>query len=291
MNLRDLGYLVAVADCRNFSQAASQCAISQPTLSTQIKKVEDYLGVLIFLREKNQVSVTELGEEIVKVARRVLTDIQHIRQIAAHAHNPYSGKLSLGAFPSLASYVLPEYVFRIKQHFPDLKMLVVEEKTHALMGLLLGMKLDAALLAMPVEHEELECRALFEDPFMLAVCAEHPLAKLKEVEINAIERENLLLLDEGHCLRDQVLKLCNPSRFIEDDFRASSLETLRFMVKNGGGITLMPSVAIQAEDSDICYIDIRQQPSRTIALVWHKDHPRKKLFEELAGLLAYKPLA
>ncbi len=291
MNLRDLGYIVAVADLKNFSRAAEQSAISQPTLSTQIKKVEDYLGVQIFVREKNTVSITELGEEIIQVARRTLDDVRHIREIAAHGKNPYSGKLSLGAFPSVASYALPEYVFMIKQHFSDLKMLVVEEKTESLISLLLSMKLDVALLALPVTHELLECKPLFEDPFTLAVPANHPLAKLDSVDLNDLHQENLLLLEEGHCLRDQSLQLCSPSRFIENDFRASSLETLRFMVKNGVGVTLMPSVAIQTEDSDIKYIEIKQKPSRTIALVWRKNHPRKKLFEELALLLAYKPLA
>lgn len=291
MNLRDLGYIVAVADLKNFSRAAEQSAISQPTLSTQIKKVEDYLGVQIFVREKNTVSITELGEEIIQVARRTLDDVRHIREIAAHGKNPYSGKLSLGAFPSVASYALPEYVFMIKQHFSDLKMLVVEEKTESLISLLLSMKLDVALLALPVTHELLECQPLFEDPFTLAVPANHPLAKLDSVDLNDLHQENLLLLEEGHCLRDQSLQLCSPSRFIENDFRASSLETLRFMVKNGVGVTLMPSVAIQTEDSDIKYIEIKQKPSRTIALVWRKNHPRKKLFEELALLLAYKPLA
>jgi LysR family hydrogen peroxide-inducible transcriptional activator len=249
------------------------------------------LDVQIFLRENNQVIVTELGEEILKVARQILNDVQKIRLIAAHTQNPFSGKFSLGSFPSLASYVLPEYVFRIKQHFNELKMLVVEEKTDTLMNLLLTMKLDAALLAMPIENNEFESQFLFEDPFMLAVCEDNPLAQLDIVDLNSINRENLLLLDEGHCLRDQVLALCTPSRFIEDDFRASSLETLRYMVKNGAGVTLMPSVAIQPDDSDIKYIEIKQKPSRNIALVWLKNHPRKKLFKELASLLAYKPIA
>jgi LysR family hydrogen peroxide-inducible transcriptional activator len=251
MNLRDLSYLVAVADLRNFSQAAGQCSIGQPTLSTQIRKLEDYLGVDLFVREKNSVELTDACQEILPIARRILADIQSIRQTAAHAGDRHRNMLSLGAFPSLASYVLPEYVFRIKQHFPELKLQLVEEKTDSLIRLLLDKKLDAALLALPVEHELLECRTLFEDPFTLAVCADHPLARLEEVDLNMAAKEDLLLLDEGHCLRDQALKLCDPSRFVEHDFRASSLETLRFMVKNGVGVTLMPSVAVQPEDSDI----------------------------------------
>lgn len=290
MNLRDLSYLVAVAELRSFSQAAERCSISQPTLSTQIKKLEDYLGVDLFVREKNSVEVTATCQEILPIARRILADVQSIRQIATHADERHRNMLSLGAFPSLASYVLPEYVFRIKQHYPDLKLQLVEEKTNSLIALLLDKKLDAALLALPVAHERLECRMLFEDPFTLAVCADHPLADLEEVDINMAGRENLLLLDEGHCLRDQVLKLCDPSRFIEHDFRASSLETLRFMVKNGVGVTLMPSVAVQPDDRDIRYIDIRQRPSRAIALVWLRTHPRHALLETLAQRLAYKPL-
>lgn len=290
MNLRDLSYLVAVAELKNFSQAAEHCSISQPTLSTQIKKLEDYLGVDLFLREKNAVETTEICREILPLARRILDDASSIRQIAAHASARHRNMLSLGAFPSLASYVLPEYVFRIKQHYPDLKLQLVEEKTNALVALLLDKKLDAALLALPVEHVSLESRTLFDDPFTLAVCADHPLADLEEIDLNTVAKENLLLLDEGHCLRDQALKLCNPSRFVEHDFRASSLETLRFMVKNGVGVTLMPSVAVQPDDNDIRYINIRQRPSRKIALVWIRNHPRGELLETLAGLLAYKPL-
>jgi len=290
MNLRDLNYLLAVADVKNFTQAAERCSISQPTLSTQIKKLEDYLGVDLFLREKNSVEVTEICQEILPIARKILADIQSIRQIAAHASDRHHNMLSLGAFPSLASYVLPEYVFHIKQHFPELKLQLVEEKTDSLIKLLLDKKLDMALLSLPVEHELLECRTLFEDPFSLAVCADHPLAHLEEVDLDRVTKENLLLLDEGHCLRDQVLKLCDPSRFVEYDFRASSLETLRFMVKNGIGVTLMPSVAIQPEDNDIHYINIRQQPSRTIALVWQRAHPLGTILETFAKLLAYKPL-
>ncbi|TPQ26133.1 LysR substrate-binding domain-containing protein [Methylomonas koyamae] len=290
MTLRELSYLVAVAEFRNFSQAAEHCAISQPTLSTQIKKLEDYLGVDLFLRDKNNVDVTEACREILPIARRMLDDARAIRQIAAHASGRQRNQLSLGAFPSLASYVLPEYVFRIKQHYPELKLQLVEEKTHALIALLLDKKLDAALLALPIAPDTLDSRVLFEDPFTLAVSADHPLADQAEVDLNQAANENLLLLDEGHCLRDQALKLCDPSRFIEHDFRASSLETLRFMVRNGVGVTLMPSVAIQPEDKDIRYIDIRQRPSRAIALVWLKTHPRIALLETMAQLLAYKPL-
>lgn len=291
MNLRDLSYLVAVADLKNFSQAAEQCSISQPTLSTQIKKLEEYLGIDLFVREKNNIDITDACREILPIARRILDDARSIRQIAAQANGRHRNLLSLGAFPSLASYVLPEYTFRIKQHYPELSLQLVEEKTHALIALLLEKKLDAAMLALPVDHPSLEYRMLFEDPFTLAVSADHPLADLEEVDLAMAAKEHLLLLDEGHCLRDQALQLCDPSRFVEHDFRASSLETLRFMVKHGVGVTLMPSVAIQPDDKDIRYINIQQRPSRMIALVWLRNHPRNPLLATLAKLLAYKPLS
>jgi LysR family transcriptional regulator, hydrogen peroxide-inducible genes activator len=290
MNLRDLSYLIAVAELKNFSQAAETCSISQPTLSTQIKKMEDYLGVALFVREKNNVGLTRACEQILPVARRILADTQQIRQIAAHASALHRNQLSIGAFPSLASYVLPEYVFRIKQHFPDFKLQLVEEKTDTLIQLLLNKKLDAALLALPVNQPELISKTLFDDPFTLAVCADHPLAHLREIDLNVAAQENLLLLDEGHCLRDQTLQLCDPSRFVEHDFRASSLETLRFMVKNGVGVTLMPSVAVMPDDDDIRYIAISQQPKRIIAMVWHHTHPRDALLTTVSELIAYKPL-
>jgi LysR family hydrogen peroxide-inducible transcriptional activator len=291
MNLRDLNYLVAVADFKNFTQAANFCAIGQPTLSTQIKKLEDYLGVTIFNRENNTVTVTDYGEVIVQIARDILTQVALMRKIAQEPQNPYSGKLSIGAFPSLASYVLPEYIFKIKHSYPDLKLHVLEEKTDSLIKMLTNLTLDAALIALPIENSDLEYGILFEDPFKLAVNIDHPLSVENKVNINCIESENLLLLDEGHCLRGQALKLCSSFKLLSDDFRASSLETLRFMVKNGTGITLMPSVAIQKNESDICYLDIEQEPGRTIALVWHKNNPKKVLFKEFCQLLNYKPTA
>jgi LysR family hydrogen peroxide-inducible transcriptional activator len=290
MNLRDLNYLVAVADFRNFTQAANYCAIGQPTLSTQIKKLEDYLGVTIFNREKNNVTVTEYGESIVQIARVIVSQVALIRKIAKESQSPFSGKLAIGAFPSLASYVLPEYVFKIKQNYPELNLHVIEEKTDSLVALLSSMKLDAALIALPIQNSDLEYGILFEDPFKLAVNRDHPLSIQNNVDINCIDSENLLLLDEGHCLRGQALKLCNSPKLLGDDFRASSLETLRFMVKNGSGVTLMPSVAVQKNENDICYLDIRQEPGRTIALVWHKNSPKKLLFKELCQLLNYRPI-
>jgi LysR family hydrogen peroxide-inducible transcriptional activator len=290
MNLRDLSYVVMVAELKNFTLAAEKCSITQSTLSIQIKKVENLLGVSIFVRgSKNGVLITEVGEKIIPIAKNILNESKKLRIIAEQSSDPYTAKLSLGAFPSVASYVFPEYIFKIKQHYPDVKLQLIEEKTNLLIDLLKDVKLDAALIAMPLEHDWLEHKILFEDPFTLAVSSEHPLAQEKVVDLSEIENEKLLLLDEEHCLRAQILHLCNPSRFVEHNFRASSLETLRYLVKYGLGVTLMPSIAIE-QDEDIKYLSIRNQPNRSIALVWRKDNPRRELLMNLSKLLSYKPM-
>jgi len=165
MNLRDLQYIVAVAEFKNFTAAANSCAISQPTLSTQIKKLEEYLDVQLFTRESSQVEITDIGVQIVEIAKKINEDANHIKLLAKSASEPKVNKVTLGAFPTLASYVFPEYVFRLKQHFTDLKLTLLEEKTDNLVSLLASGKIDAALLAYPVEHDELEHAHLFDDPF------------------------------------------------------------------------------------------------------------------------------
>lgn len=290
MNLRDLKYLVAVSEHKSFSKAANFCAISQPTLSTQIKKVEDLLGVQIFERDATQINVTPIGSEIIAIARSITSDTEKIKQLAKSALDFKIDKINMGAFPTLANYIFPEYVFRLKQHYDHLKIRLIEEKTDSLINLLMTKKIDVAFLAMPIEHQELEYVPLFEDQFFVAVYDGHPFAIRSELEMDDLMQEPLLLLDEGHCLRTQILKLCALSRVNEDDFRAASLETLRVMVKNGLGITLMPSVAINQEENDIHYIPIKSNPSRTICLCWKKYHPSVSFFRELARVLAYKPM-
>ena len=174
--MRDLHYLVAVEEHSSFGRAAEACNVSQPTLSMQIKKLEDYLGVRLFERTNKSVIITDAGRRIVASARRILLDEQQIRDIARTAHDPEAGEFRLGAFPTLASYVFPAYVPAILKAFPKLHLLLVEEKTDALLELLKAGKLDAALLALPVDDAALEATPLFDDPFLLAVGNDHPLA-------------------------------------------------------------------------------------------------------------------
>ena len=291
MNLRDLQYLVAVAEHKNFSKAADHCAISQPTLSNQIKKLETYLNLQIFERDPHLIRVTPVGSSIITIAKSITENAEKIREIARYSARTYVNKIIMGGFPTLANYVFPEYVFRLKQHFSDLKIQLVEEKTDDLIQLLVTRKIDVALLAHPIADASLEGVALFEDPFYVAVPDDHAFANRTSIKVDELTTQPLLLLDEGHCLRSQILKLCSPSQVNDDDFRAASLETLRVMVKHGLGITLMPSVAVSEDEQDIRYVPLSCNASRTIGLFWHKSHERADYFRTLAGVISYKPIA
>ncbi|ASF44801.1 LysR substrate-binding domain-containing protein [Methylovulum psychrotolerans] len=287
MNLRDLHYLIAVADLRSFVQAAERCHISQPTLSTQIKKVEDSLGVQIFERTNKKVLPTELGEQIIASARRILQEVGHINELARIAQDPLAGNLRLGAFPTLATYIFPQLVPLIKQTLPKVRLILVEEKTEQLLQQLKQGQIDAALLALPIIDDYLATVELFADEFFLAVAADHPLASKATVNPADLSGQALLLLDEGHCLRGHALQICQLNGLQEQqDVRATGLETLRQMVRAGTGITFMPRVAIRTHDEGICYLPFAlPAPSRTIGLVWRKTSHRGDLLKRLGELV------
>ncbi|MEZ5493736.1 MAG: LysR substrate-binding domain-containing protein [Pseudomonadales bacterium] len=287
MNLRDLQYLVAVADVRNFSQAADKCFVSQPTLSNQIRKLEETLGITLFERNNKRVIPTETGEQIVALARKVLQQVDTMHDVAKSSKDPLAGKFRLGAFPTLSTYIFPSLVPKITAALPQLKLVLIEEKTQQLLDRLKRGELDAALLALPIHEDQLAAQALFDDEFLLAVPPSHPHASKKQIAQTDISGEKLLLLEEGHCLRDQALSVCQLAGSEEEqDFRATSLETLRQMVKAGTGITFMPHIAIQANESDICYVPFKKPaPYRTIGLVWRKTSVRTAVIEKLAALL------
>lgn len=289
MNLRDLHYLVAVNDLSSFSQAAEQCYISQPTLSSQIKKLEIYLGITLFERGNKTVMTTETGEQIVAVARRILREVEAMKGIAEQARDPFAGKFRLGAFPTLSTYIFPELVNDIKAVFPKVKLILIEEKTAQLITLLRAGEMDAALVALPVIEDFLLSEKLFDDEFMLAVSFKHPLAKRAFIDQVELVNYKLLLLDEGHCLRNQALEVCRLNHAEEEqDVRATGLETLRQMVRAGTGITLMPKIAIRKSDEGIQYIPFNKPvPKRMIGLVWRKTSARSLLIEQLLPLLHY----
>lgn len=286
MNLRDLKYLVSVAELRHFGKAAEACNVSQPALSMQLHKLEEELGVTLFERNNKQVLVTPVGEEIVAAARVTLREADEIREIAKAHREPLSGDFKLGAFPTLAPYYLPQIVPALRKQLPNIQWWLVEEKTQRLLELLKTGELDAAFIALPVGEKELEAVALFDDPFLLAVPKHHTLAKKKQVSMGDIRQETLLLLEEGHCLRTQALEVCSLSGVQESrEFRATSLETLRQMVVAEVGITLMPAIARRAGEA-LAYIPFAgEEPSRRIALVYRKTSSRKACIHEMVKLL------
>jgi LysR family hydrogen peroxide-inducible transcriptional activator len=293
VNLRDLNYLVALADHRHFGRAADACHVSQPTLSTQVRKLEEELGVALVERAPRQVMLTPAGADIVERARRVLAEVAQMRETARRTTDPEAGSVRLGMFPTLGPYLLPHVVPRLRARFPRLELLLVEEKTETLLGMLRSGRLDAAVLALPLHEEGLHCEPLFAEPFMLAVPAGHALAKRAELPLKALANEHLLLLEDGHCLRDQALEVCSLAGAGEKEgFRATSLETLRQMVAAGVGITLLPMLAVKPPvptSSSIGLIAFRDPPERRLALVWRRSSATAGFLRQVAKVLRELP--
>jgi LysR family hydrogen peroxide-inducible transcriptional activator len=253
----------------------------------QLQKLEDTLGVQLFERTNKQVLVTEVGQDIVARARQVLREADDIKKVAKTYQDPQAGTLRLGVFPTLAPYWLPAIVPKLKVALPKLKLLLIEEKTQELTDQLKAGSLDTALLALPVDDPQLVSHALFKDPFLLAVPPNHAFAHYQQIDQSSILNQELLLLEEGHCLRDQALEICHSAGIGEQqDFRATSLETLRQMVAAGAGITLIPQSAKKANDG-ITYIPFAEPvPYRTIGILWRVHSARQKTIAAVLKVLA-----
>ena len=286
MNLKDLKYFLAVAELEHFGRAAEQCEVSQPTLSGQIKKLEETLGVTLFERTNRRVLLTEVGRQMAISARRALREVDAIFEIAESANDPLAGKFRLGAFPTLSTYLFPGLVLRLKPVLPKLRLILSEEKSEHLMEKLRYGELDAAFLALPVQDDFLVSQPLFKDEFFLAVPPDHALANAACVDQRVLGQYRLLLLEEGHCLRDQALEVCQRHGISEEqDFKATGLETLRQMVKAGSGITLIPNIAIDEKERGIRYVPFQDPaPARTICLVWRKTSARKAVIQHMIRL-------
>ena len=288
MNLRDFQYLVAVAELLHFGKAAKACHVSQPTLSMQLKKLEETLGVQLFERDNRQVMLTAIGADVAARARRVLTEVAQMKLAAQSARDPLAGTLTLGLFPTLAPYLLPSLMPKLQAAFPKLTLLLVEEKTPHLIAQLESGTIDAALLAMPVTSDALSVAPLFREPFWLAVGRHHPLAARSSVTLEDIRHASVLLLEDGHCLRDQALAVCQMIGVGKArEFRATSLETLRHMVGASDAVTLIPKLAVRADDPAIAYIPFAYPaPARDIGLYWRATSARTQLFSAMAALMA-----
>lgn len=274
MNFRDLGYLVAVGEYGHFGQAAEACFVSQPTLSTQIKKLERELGVQLIERTTKSARLTDIGRQVVERARIVLDQEGAIRDIAMQAQDPESGSIRMGLFPTLAPYLLPHIVPALHDRFPRMEFLLVEEKTETLVSMLGKGELDAAFIALPIPGDGFEEDELFTEPFVLAVPGNHRWAgRTEPVRVDELATEPILLLEEGHCLRDQALSVCQMAGATERvGFRATSLETLRQMVAAEVGVTLLPELAIRPpvpEPENVSLVPFETPvPNRRIGLFW-----------------------
>ena len=290
MNLRDLKYLVALADHRHFGKAAAASFVSQPTLSTQIRKLEDELGVALVERAPRKVMLTAAGQDVVQRARRIVAEVEQMKESARRSQDPGSGTLRLGVFPTLGPYLLPHVVPGLRERFPELELLLVEEKSDALLQRLREGKLDAILLALPLHDDQLHAEPLFEERFVFAAPKQHPLAGNDVLSMAQLSDETLLLLEDGHCLREQALDVCRLSGAQEKSgFRATSLETLRQMVAAGVGVTLLPALSVHepiAQSPNIRLVPFRDPPpSRQIALVWRKSSALDGFLHQLADVI------
>jgi LysR family hydrogen peroxide-inducible transcriptional activator len=286
LTLRQLQYLVAVADTLGFHKAAKACHVSQPSLSAQIAQVESVLGVRLFERDRRRVLVTSAGEDIVARARTVLLAVDDLVSTARRHIDPLEGALRIGVIPTLAPYVLPDFSVALRQRFSKLVVEWREDKTHALVQELEAGKLDAALLAETDETDDLEHAAVAWDAFLLAAAGSHELAHDKgPVKLRDLRAEEVLLLEDGHCLRDQALEVCERARAREGTFRATSLATLSQMVAQGAGVTLLPEVSLGLENRTGA-LTLRRfgdpEPGRAIALVWRHRSPLAEALGSLA---------
>ena len=282
---RQLQYVVAVAETLGFHKAAERCHVSQPTLSAQVKQLEDVLGVQLFERDRRRVLLTAAGAVVVAHARRVLLEIDDTIAAAKQLIEPCSGTFRIGVIPTIAPYLLPDVVPAVRARYPKLQLVFREEKTDPVVADLREGRLDAGLVALEAEIGEWASGRIADDPFVVALPEGHRLARKKRVAASDLDNENVLLLDEGHCFRAQALSICNRAGAKESELRATSLSTLAQMVSSGAGVTLLPSMAVPVENRR-AQLEVRPfvkpVPGRTIALVWRPRSPFAAVFNELA---------
>ena len=290
MTLTELRYIVAVARERHFGRAAEACFVSQPTLSVAVKKLEDELDVKLFERGSSEISVTPLGEEIVRQAQAVLEQAQAIKEIAKRGKDPLAGALKLGIIYTIGPYLLPDLVRQAIARTPQMPLMLQENFTVKLLEMLRAGELDCAILAEPFMESNLAIAPLYEEPFLVAVPASHPLAERERISAEELKRETMLLLGSGHCFRDHVLEVCPEfARFSSDaegirkSFEGSSLETIKHMVAAGMGVTVVPRLSVPREPQQhLRFIPFEEPvPTRRVVLAWRRSFTR---YEAIAAL-------
>lgn len=288
-SLRQLQYVVAVAETRGFRSAAERCHVSQPSLSAQVAQLEAVLGVRLFERDRRHVLVTAEGEALLVHARRVLAEADDLAAAAQRAGDPLSGTLRVGVIPTVSPYLLPEIVPALRREFPRLVVLWTEDRTSVLLQAVREGRLEAVLLAAVPGMEELEREDVAEDPFVLAGPRDHPLLRARRpARLAEIEGERILLLEDGHCFRDQALALCAAGGAQEAGFRATSLSTLTQMVAGGAGLTLLPALSVEVENrrGELAVRPFAAPaPSRTLVLAWRRQCPRGEALRTVAAAI------
>jgi LysR family hydrogen peroxide-inducible transcriptional activator len=299
MTLTELKYIVAVARERHFGRAAEACFVSQPTLSVAVKKLEDELDVKIFERGGTEVSVTPLGEQIVRQAQQVIEQAAALKEIAKLGKDPVSGPLRLGVIYTIGPYLLPDLVRQAIDRVPQMPLMLQENFTSKLLEMLRTGELDCAILAEPFPDTGLAMAPLYDEPFLAAVPASHPLARRKQITAEELKAETMLLLGTGHCFRDHVLEVCPEyARFasaaegIRKSFEGSSLETIKYMVASGMGVTVVPQLSVPKETQPhIRYIRFSPPaPTRRVVLAWRRTFPRYEAIAALRNAIYACPL-
>ena len=297
MTLTELRYVVALYDTGHFRNAAEQCHVSQPTLSIAVKKLEGELGVILFERSRSQLTPTPIGEQIVAQARVVLRESQQLVQLAQLGKDPLGSVLSVGAIFTVGPYLFPRLVGRLQHSAPEMPLYIEENYTANLRGKLRTGALDAVFIALPFTEPDVLTRPVFEEPFVVVMPPDHPLASSEKVKASALADHRVILLGEGHCFRDQVLEACpglrksisesqNGGRAVLD---GSSLETLKHMVASGLGITVLPESAAREATYGERTLAVRPfldpAPKRSIALAWRVSYPRAEAIDILIDSL------
>jgi LysR family transcriptional regulator, hydrogen peroxide-inducible genes activator len=286
MNLRDLEYFSAVAELGHFGKAAQRCFCTQSTLSGQLRKLEEELGTPLLERlQGGGVRLTPLGEQALPAARSALGAVRRITDLGRAAHDPLEGTLVLAAIPTIGPWLWPTALPGLREAFPKLEILLREEQTSRQLQSLREGAVDLGILALPSETTGLETLELWEEPFLLAVPERHPMASAPTLTVSDLDGAELLLLEEGHCLRDQALDVCHRGGARErEGFRATSLESLLEMVRAGLGITLLPASAARAGEG-LVLRSFEDPPVRTVGIAWRPTHPRACAFPQIAGAL------
>ena len=290
MTLSEFRYIVAVAKELHFGRAAEKCFVSQPTLSVAIKKLEDELGVTLFERHQHEVSITPIGEAIVKQAELILNETNNLKEIAALNKNELAGELKLGVIYTIGPYLLPKLIPIINKKAPDLVLLIEEDYTENLAKKLKAGDIDIAILANPFDESGISTELLYEEPFVVALPNGHALTRKKKLSANDLLNDTMLLLKTGNCFRDQVTKLCpscvNPTgqdQQIQKTLESSSIETIRQMVASGVGITILPKLSIDTKSSLKGLLEYRPfskpEPSREVIIAYRRSFPRMKAVE------------